>query len=206
VFCPTPQLCSARYRRGAGKTPQELSPDVGKVQGSIKTRQRIAVAANYWALQVLAQLLWKDRPTPFNLRERACLRTGDTVRGEREHGTKRVLTHAVRLAPWKAIPMQTDQKPHLTLPQLQRSSTSRDPEDEALIRPARDPPGGLARRSSRMQRFTSPGHAQRFLSAYGPMAQHFRPRRHLLSASEYRQEMRNRFERWAEITGTKRAA
>jgi RNA polymerase sigma-70 factor (ECF subfamily) len=30
--------------------------------------------------------------------------------------------------------MQTDQKPHLPLPQPQRSSTSRDPEDEVLIR------------------------------------------------------------------------
>jgi putative transposase len=57
-----------------------------------------------------------------------------------------------------------------------------------------------------MQRFKSPGHAQRFLSAYGPISQHFRPRRHLLSASAYRQEMENRFESWAEITGTKRAA
>jgi putative transposase len=35
-------------------------------------------------------------------------------------------------------------------------------------------------REYHMQGFTSPGHAQRFLSAYGPMAQHFRPRRHLL--------------------------
>jgi putative transposase len=61
-------------------------------------------------------------------------------------------------------------------------------------------------RERRMQRFKSPGHAQRFLSAYGPIAQHFRPRRHLLSASAYRHEMRNRFESWAEITGTKRAA
>jgi putative transposase len=57
-----------------------------------------------------------------------------------------------------------------------------------------------------MQGFKSPGHAQRFLSAYGPIAQHFRPRRHLLSTPEYRQEMRQRFESWAEITGTKRAA
>ena len=61
-------------------------------------------------------------------------------------------------------------------------------------------------REYRMQGCTSPGHAQRFLSAYGPIAHHFRPRRHLLTASEYRQEMRNRFERWAEITGSKRAA
>jgi putative transposase len=61
-------------------------------------------------------------------------------------------------------------------------------------------------REHRMQGFKSAGHAQRFLSAYGPIAQHFRPRRHLLSASEYRKEMRQRFESWAEITGTKRAA
>ena len=57
-----------------------------------------------------------------------------------------------------------------------------------------------------MHGFKSAGHAQRFLSASGPMAQHFRPRRHLLSAPEYRQEMRQRFESWAEITGTERAA
>ena len=61
-------------------------------------------------------------------------------------------------------------------------------------------------REYRMQGFKSPGHAQRFLSAYGPIAQHFRPRRHLLSAADYRQEMRNRFASWAEVTGTERAA
>ena len=36
------------------------------------------------------------------------------------------------------------------------------------------------RRERRMQGFKSSGHAQRFLSAYGPIAQHFRPRHHLL--------------------------
>jgi putative transposase len=61
-------------------------------------------------------------------------------------------------------------------------------------------------RERRMQGFKSAGHAQRFLSAFGPIFQHFRPRRHLLSAAEYRDKMRNRFESWAEITGTKRAA
>jgi len=61
-------------------------------------------------------------------------------------------------------------------------------------------------REYHMQGFKSPGHAQRFLSAYGPIAQHFRPRRHLLSASAYRQEMRQRFASWAEITGTERVA
>src|SRR5262245_41991698 len=61
-------------------------------------------------------------------------------------------------------------------------------------------------REYRMQGFKSPGHAQRFLSAYGPIAQHFRPRRHLWSASAYREEMNHRFESWAKITGTARAA
>src|SRR5215211_4416607 len=56
-------------------------------------------------------------------------------------------------------------------------------------------------RERRMQGFKSPGHAQRFLSAYGPIAQHFRPRRHLLSAHAYRQEMVQRFQSWQEVTG-----
>ncbi len=55
-------------------------------------------------------------------------------------------------------------------------------------------------RERRMQRFKSPGHAQRFLSAYGPIAQHFRPRRHRFSAPAYRQEMRKRFQIWQKIT------
>ena len=37
-------------------------------------------------------------------------------------------------------------------------------------------------RERRLQGFKSPGHAQRFLAAYGLIAQHFRPRRHRLSA------------------------
>jgi putative transposase len=61
-------------------------------------------------------------------------------------------------------------------------------------------------REYRMQGFKPAGHAQRFLASYGPIAHHFRPRRHLLSAPTYRAEMRRRFESWAEITGSKRAA
>jgi putative transposase len=61
-------------------------------------------------------------------------------------------------------------------------------------------------REYRMQGFKSAGHAQHFLSAFGPIAQHFRPRRHLWSATEYRQEMHHRLESWAKITGTERAA
>jgi putative transposase len=61
-------------------------------------------------------------------------------------------------------------------------------------------------RERRMQGFKSPGQAQRFLSAYGPIAQHFRPRRHRLSAPEYRHEMRKRYQVWGEITGLELAA
>ena len=61
-------------------------------------------------------------------------------------------------------------------------------------------------RERRMPRFKSPGQAQRFLSAYGLIAQHFRPRRHLLAAPAYRQEMRQRFQTWREITGMDMAA
>jgi putative transposase len=55
-------------------------------------------------------------------------------------------------------------------------------------------------RERRMQGFKSPGQAQRFLAAYGPIRQHFRPRRHLVSALAYRQEMRQRFHTWQDIT------
>jgi putative transposase len=49
-----------------------------------------------------------------------------------------------------------------------------------------------------MKRFASPGQAQRFLSAFGSIRQHFRPRRHLMSAPERRPEMPNRFAVWNE--------
>jgi putative transposase len=61
-------------------------------------------------------------------------------------------------------------------------------------------------RERRMQRFKSTGHVQRFLSTYGPIAYHCHPRRHLLPVPIYRQEMRQRFQAWREITGTPMAA
>jgi putative transposase len=61
-------------------------------------------------------------------------------------------------------------------------------------------------RERRMQGFKSPGHAQRLLSAYGPIAQYFRLRRHLLPTPEYRQEMGKRFHTWQEITSLPTAA
>src|SRR5215831_12641306 len=55
-------------------------------------------------------------------------------------------------------------------------------------------------RERRLQRFKSPGHAQRFLSAHGPIAQHFHPHRHRFAAPAYRQELSKRFQIWQEIT------
>jgi len=57
-------------------------------------------------------------------------------------------------------------------------------------------------RERRMRRFKSPGHAQRFLAAYGPIAGHFRPRRHRLTAAAYRRTRAERFQTWHEVTGT----
>ena len=57
-------------------------------------------------------------------------------------------------------------------------------------------------RERRMRRFKSPGHAQRFLAAYGPIASHFRPRRHRLTAAEYRTTRAERFATWRAVTGT----
>ena len=55
-------------------------------------------------------------------------------------------------------------------------------------------------RERRLQRVKSPGQAQRFLSAHGPIVQHFRPRRHRLSAPTSCYEMRKRFQSWWAIT------
>ncbi|HEY8598463.1 MAG TPA: IS6 family transposase [Thermomicrobiales bacterium] len=56
-------------------------------------------------------------------------------------------------------------------------------------------------RERRMRRFKSPGHAQRFLAAYGPIAAHFRPRRHRLAAAAYRATRAERFATWRAVTG-----
>ena len=51
-----------------------------------------------------------------------------------------------------------------------------------------------------MKRFASPRHAQRFLSAFSRISPHFRPRRHLLSATGWRHEMADRFTVCNQIT------
>jgi putative transposase len=57
-------------------------------------------------------------------------------------------------------------------------------------------------RERAMKRFTSARHAQRFHSAFSGISPHFRPRRHRLTAEDYRREMDTRFTTWNQITGT----
>ncbi len=57
-----------------------------------------------------------------------------------------------------------------------------------------------------LHRFKSAGHAQRFLAAFGPIQQHFCPRRHRLTARAYRAQRAQRFEAWKEVTGLQLAA
>ncbi len=61
-------------------------------------------------------------------------------------------------------------------------------------------------RERRMRRCKSPGHAQRFLAAFGPIASHFRLRRHRLTAAAYREQRDRAQAIWREVTGVVAAA
>jgi putative transposase len=56
-------------------------------------------------------------------------------------------------------------------------------------------------RERAMKGFHSTGAAQRFLSAFSGISPHFRCRRHLMPAHDYRAEMAVRFAIWEQITG-----
>ncbi|WP_406723684.1 IS6 family transposase [Streptomyces sp. GD-15H] len=56
-------------------------------------------------------------------------------------------------------------------------------------------------RERAMKGFRSTGGAQRFLAAFSGISPHFRPRRHLMPASDHRAEMTIRFAVWDQITG-----
>ncbi len=57
-----------------------------------------------------------------------------------------------------------------------------------------------------VRRFKSPGHAQRFLSAFEPIAGHFWLRRHRVPAAQYREERLRQFQSWNAGTGAQLAA
>ena len=56
-------------------------------------------------------------------------------------------------------------------------------------------------RERAMKGFRSIGGAPRFLAAFSGISPHFRPRRHRLSAEQYRHEMTTRFTTWNEVVG-----
>jgi putative transposase len=62
------------------------------------------------------------------------------------------------------------------------------------------------RRERQMQRFKSPEQAQRFLSAHGFIYGHFRPRRHLMPAADYRRARAKAFRVWRQETRAQMAA
>ncbi len=74
-----------------------------------------------------------------------------------------------------------------------RRHTGRNNRAEHAPQPTRE-------RERRMRRFTSPGHAQRFLAAYGPIASRFRPGRHRLTGASYRETRDERFATWRAVT------
>ena len=57
-------------------------------------------------------------------------------------------------------------------------------------------------RERAMKGFRSAGRTQRFLSVFSQISPHFRPRRHRMTATDYRTEMQHRFTTWNQITGT----
>ncbi len=64
----------------------------------------------------------------------------------------------------------------------------------------------VRKRERVLQRFKSPEHAQHFLEPFGAVQNHFRPRRHLLSAAQYRQTRTERFEQWRKAARLQPAA
>ncbi len=56
------------------------------------------------------------------------------------------------------------------------------------------------RRERVLQRFKSAEHAPQVLAPFGPLSDHFRPRRHRLPAPGYHQLRQSRFTTWREVT------
>jgi putative transposase len=62
------------------------------------------------------------------------------------------------------------------------------------------------RRERQMQRFKAPRQAQRFLSAHAMIYGHFRPRRHRMTAVQYRRARAEAFRIWRQETCAQSAA
>jgi len=74
------------------------------------------------------------------------------------------------------------------------------------LNPAENSHQPTRQRERAMKRFRTPGAAQRFLVVFSVISPHFRPRRHRLTADDYRTEMADRFATWNDITRSSEAA
>jgi transposase-like protein len=72
-----------------------------------------------------------------------------------------------------------------------------------LLNRAENSHRSLRKRERAMQRFKSAEHARGFLETFSTVCNHFRPRRHRLSARRYRQVMTERFERWTSTSASR---
>ena len=59
----------------------------------------------------------------------------------------------------------------------------------------------VRKRERILQRFKSAGHGQCFLEPFSAVCNQFRPRRHRLSAHQYRERLRDCFRTWQEVVG-----
>ena len=73
--------------------------------------------------------------------------------------------------------------------------------DQYRNNPAENSHQPSRQKERQMRGFKSPGHAQRLLSAQGPINDLFRHDRHLTSAGAFRQLRQRAFREWNEITG-----
>jgi putative transposase len=80
------------------------------------------------------------------------------------------------------------------------ASGGRTPTESVLTNRAENSHRPTRRRERQMQRFKSPGQAQDFLSAHAFINGHFRPRRHLLTANNYRAIRSEAFRIWKQET------
>ncbi len=100
----------------------------------------------------------------------------------------------------------TDKLKSYSAAKVEIMTGARAPPNKGLINRAENSHQPTRVREKVMRRFKSAGHAQRFLSAFGIISSHFRPRRHLLTAEQYREELKSRFGTWNEVSCAQIAA
>ena len=164
--------------------------------GIAKTTARLRLAA----CSSSDTIRWRPRADPGQKRDaggRIKLRKGLTPRGPLQKRFFKRLLAGLRYRPKRII---TDGlrsygvAQRAILPDVRhRSSRHLNNRAENSHRPTR-------RRERQMQRFKSSQQAQRFLSSHSMIYGHFRPRRHLMTAAQYRRTRAKAFRTWRQET------